>query len=88
MKIKEGAIVKGNGNGSITTGVITKTKTHKWKTVVDYGRADDVEVEITLAEVLFQKEGYHRAIYAYTDDEFHIIKDCKEAPAGLELVCL
>ena len=45
MKIKEGAIVKGNRNGSITTGVITKTKTHKWKTVVNYGRDEDVEVE-------------------------------------------
>ena len=81
--IKEGTIVKGNRNGKTVSGVITKTKTHK-RTSTAYGRTE-VELEITLAEVLFQKEGYHRAIYAYVENEFHIIKDNKEAPAGLEL---
>ncbi len=81
--IKEGTIVKGNANGKTVSGVITKTKTHKRKSFA-YGR-DEVGLEITLAEVLFQVEGNNRAIYAYTDDEFHIIKDCIHAPAGLEL---
>ena len=81
--IKEGTIVKGNRNGETVSGVITKTKTHKRKSAA-YGRTE-VEIEITLAEVLFQKEGYERAIYAYVENEFHIIKDNKEAPAGLEL---
>tara|TARA_E500000331_G_scaffold60783_1_gene55366 strand:+ start:153 stop:404 length:252 start_codon:yes stop_codon:yes gene_type:complete len=81
--IKEGTIVKGILNGATASGVITKTKTLKRKNAA-YGR-DEVELEITLAEVLFQKEGNQRAIYAYTNDEFHIIKDCIDAPAGLEL---
>ena len=80
--IKEGTIVKGNRNGETGSGVITKTKTHKRKSAA-YGR-DEVELEITLAEILFQVEGNNRAIYAYTNDEFHIIKDCPHAPAGLE----
>ena len=71
----EGRIVKGNRNNQTISGVITKSKRH-------YDA--DREVEIILAEVLFQKEGFNRAIYAYTDNEFHIIKDCQEAPAGLE----
>ena len=81
--IKEGTIVKGNRNGATVSGVITKTKTHKRKSAA-YGSIE-VELEITLAEVLFQKEGYERAIYAYVENEFHIIKDNKDAPAGLEL---
>ena len=81
--IKEGTIVKGNRNGETVSGVITKTKTHKRKNAA-YGR-DEVELEITLAEVLFQVEGYERAIYAYVADEFHMIKDTTAAPAGLEL---
>ena len=81
--IKEGTIVKGNRNNETISGVITKTKTHKRKSAA-YGRSE-VELEITLAEVLFQKEGYERAIYAYGENEFHIIKDSKDAPAGLEL---
>ena len=81
--IKEGTIVKGNRNGETVSGVITKTKTHKRKSAA-YGRSE-VELEVTLAEVLFQVEGYERAIYAYVENEFHIIKDNKEAPAGLEL---
>lgn len=81
--IKEGTIVKGNRNGETVSGVITKTKTHKRKNAA-YGR-DEVELEITLAEVLFQVEGYERAIYAYVEDEFHTIKDTTAAPAGLEL---
>jgi len=81
--IKEGTIVKGNRNNETVSGVITKTKTHKRKSAV-YGR-NEVELEVTLAEVLFQVEGNNRAIYAYTNDEFHIIKDCMHAPAGLEL---
>ena len=80
--IKEGTIVKGNRNNEIISGVITKTKTHKRKSA-SYGRSE-VELEITLAEILFQVEGNNRAIYAYTNDEFHIIKDCHCAPAGLE----
>jgi len=71
----EGRIVKGNRNNQTISGVITKSKRHY---------CDDREVEIILAEVLFQVEGFNRAIYAYTDNEFHIIKDCQEAPAGLE----
>ena len=71
----EGRIVKGNRNNHTISGVITKSKRHY---------CDDREVEIILAEVLFQVEGFNRAIYAYTDNEFHIIKDCQEAPAGLE----
>ena len=81
--IKEGAIVKGNRNGETVSGVITKAKTHKRKSSA-YGR-DDVDLEITLAEVLFQVEGYERAIYAYVEDEFYMIKDTTAAPAGLEL---
>ena len=81
--IKEGAIVKGNRNGETVSGVITKAKTHKRKSSA-YGR-DDVDLEITLAEVLFQVEGYERAIYAYAGDEVYIIKDTTTAPAGLEL---
>ena len=72
----EGRIVKGNRNNETISGVITKTKRHQNK---------DEDLEILLAEVLFQKEGFNRAIYAYVDDEFHIIKDCPYAPAGLEL---
>ena len=71
----EGRIVKGNRNNQTISGVITKSKRL---------RCDTNEVEIVLAEVLFQKEGFNRAIYAYTSEEFHIIKDCQEAPAGLE----
>ena len=71
----EGRIVKGNRNNQTISGVITKSKRHY---------CDDREVEIILAEVLFQKEGNSRAIYAYTSEEFHIIKDCQDAPAGLE----
>jgi hypothetical protein len=81
--IKEGTIVKGNKSNETVSGVITKTKTLKRKSSA-YGRTE-VELEITLAEVLFQKEGYERAIYAYVENEFHIIKDNKEAPVGLEL---
>ena len=77
MRIKEGTIVKGNKNGDTISGVITKSKRLY---------CDDKEVEIIIAEVLFQKEGFNRAIYAYTSEEFHIIKDCQDAPAGLELV--
>ena len=71
----EGRIVKGNRNNQTVSGVVTKSK-----------RLECVnnEVEIILAEVLFQVEGNNRAIYAYTQDEFHIIKDCPHAPAGLE----
>ncbi len=72
----EGRIVKGNRNNQTISGVITKSKRHY---------CDDREVEIILAEVLFQVEGFNRAIYAYADDEFHIIKDCEAAPPGLEL---
>ena len=72
----EGRIVKGNNRyNQPISGVITKSKRHF---------CDNSEVEIVLAEVLFQKEGNNRAIYAYTEQEFHIIKDCQEAPAGLE----
>ena len=71
----EGRIVKGNKSSDTISGVITKSKRHY---------CDDKEVEIILAEVLFQKEGFNRAIYAFVGDEFHIIKDCQEAPAGLE----
>ena len=76
MRIKEGTIVKGMHNLSATPGVVTKSKRHY---------CDNSEVEIILAEVLFQKEGLNRAIYAYTNGEFHIIKDCHDAPASLEL---
>ena len=71
----EGRIVKGNRNNQTVSGVITKSKRHY---------CDTSEVEIILAEVLFQVEGNNRAIYGYTQDEFHIIKDCPYAPAGLE----
>ena len=74
MRVKEGTIVKGNRNGDTISGVITKSKQHL---------CEGEKVEIILAEVLFQKEGNNRAIYAYVDDEFHIIKDCHCAPAGL-----
>jgi len=83
--IKEGTTVKGNKNNETVAGIITKTKTLKRKSSA-YGRGlTEVELEITLAEVLFQKEGYERAIYAYVENEFYIIKDNKEAPIGLEL---
>ena len=81
--IAEGTIVKGNRNNETVSGVVTKTKTHKRKSAA-YGRAP-AEIEVTLAEVLFQVEGYERAIYAYVDGEFHIIKDTPATPAGLEL---
>ena len=71
----EGRIVKGNRNSDTISGVITKSKRHL---------CEDETDEIILAEVLFQKEGFNRAIYAYVNDEFHIIKDCHCAPAGLE----
>ena len=71
----EGRIVKGNRSGATISGVITKSKRHY---------CDEKEVEIILTEVLFQKEGFNRAIYAFANEEFHIIKDCQEAPAGLE----
>ncbi len=71
----EGRIVKGNTRGATVSGVITKSKRHY---------CDKNEVEIILAEVLFQKEGFDRAIYAYANDEFHIIKDSHSAPPGLE----
>ena len=71
----EGRLVKGNRNNQTISGVITKSKRHY---------CDNNEVEITLAEVLFQVEGFHRAIYAYANEEFRIIKDCQKAPAGLE----
>ena len=76
MRIKEGTIVKGGNSIHANSGVITKSKRHY---------CDNSEVEIILAEVLFQKEGLNRAIYAYTNGEFHIIKDCHDAPASLEL---
>tara|TARA_B100000519_G_C14068956_1_gene355819 strand:- start:376 stop:612 length:237 start_codon:yes stop_codon:yes gene_type:complete len=72
----EGRIVKGNRNNQAISGVITKSRRHY---------CESNEVEIVLAEVLFQKEGNSRAIYAYTNDEFFMIKDCPCAPAGLEL---
>ena len=72
----EGRIVKGTSSDSPISGVITRSKRHY---------CDDNEVEIVLAEVLFQKEGLSRAIYAYTNDEFHIIRDCDGAPCGLVL---
>ncbi len=80
--IKEGTIVKGNRNNETISVVITKTKAHKHTS--DYGQYG---IEITLAEVLFQVEGNSRAIYAYTNDEFFMIKDCPDqaAPCGLEL---
>ena len=71
----EGRIVKGNKNNQTISGVVTKSKRHYCETN---------EVEIILAEVLFQVEGNNRAIYAYTEQEFHIIRDFQEAPAGLE----
>ena len=71
----EGRIVKGGNRICPNSGVITKSKRHY---------CDDREVEIILAEVLFQKEGFDRAIYAYANGEFHIIKDCHGAPATLE----
>ena len=71
----EGRIVKGNRNNQTISGVITKSKRHY---------CDENEVEVVLAEVLFQKEGFNRAIYAFAGDVFYIIKDCQEAPAGLE----
>ena len=71
----EGRIVKGNRSNQTISGVITKSKRHY---------CHGSEVEIILAEVLFQVEGNNRAIYGYTHDEFHIIKDCPCAPAGLE----
>ena len=71
----EGRIVKGNRSNQTVSGVITKSKRHY---------CNSSEVEIILTEVLFQVEGNNRAIYGYTQDEFHIIKDCPCAPAGLE----
>tara|TARA_Y100000592_G_scaffold88717_1_gene144897 strand:- start:1195 stop:1431 length:237 start_codon:yes stop_codon:yes gene_type:complete len=71
----EGRVVKGNRNNQTISGVITKSKRHY---------CDNNEVEIILAEVLFQVEGNNRAIYGYAQDEFHIIKLCPCAPAGLE----
>ena len=75
MRVKEGTIVKGNRNNETVSGVITKSKRHL---------CENEELEIILAEVLFQTEEFNRAIYAYVGDEFHIIKDCHCAPAGLE----
>ena len=71
----EGRIVKGNRNNQTISGVITKSKRHY---------CNSSEVEIILAEVLFQVEGNNRAIYGYTQDEFNIIKDCPCAPAVIE----
>ena len=76
MRIREGTIVKGTNRNGNVSGVITKSKRHY---------CDNDGVEIILAEVLFQKEGFQRAIYAYTRDEFFIIKDCDAAPPGLEV---
>ena len=79
MNIKEGTIVKGNVRNSGNTmisGVVTNSRRLE---------CESNDVEIFLAEVLFQKEGYDRAIYAYVDNEFHIIKDCPIAPGKLEL---
>ena len=70
----EGRIVKSSRSNQTISGVITKSKRHY---------CNSSEVEIILAEVLFQVEGNNRAIYGYTQDEFHIIKDCPCAPAGL-----
>jgi len=81
--IAEGTIVKGNRNNKTVSGVVTKTKTHK-REAAAYGRPA-VEIEVTLAEVLFQVEGCERGIYAYVDGEFHIIKGTPATPAGLEL---
>ena len=53
MRIKEGTIVKGMHNLSATPGVITKSKRHY---------CDNSEVEIILAEVLFQKEGLNLSL--------------------------
>ena len=71
----EGRVVKGGNSIHTNSGVITKSKRHY---------CDKFKVEIILAEVLFQMEGFNRAIYAYANDEFHIIKDCQGAPATLE----
>ena len=71
----EGRVVKSAYNSGVISGVVTKSKRHY---------CDNNEVEIILAEVLFQKEGFNRAIYAYTNGEFHIIKDCPGAPGILE----
>ncbi len=71
----EGRIVKGGNKICPKSGVITKSKRHY---------CDKFKVEIILAEVLFQMEGFNRAIYACVNDEFHIIKDCHDAPATLE----
>ena len=71
----EGRIVKGMYHMQTQTGVITKSKRHY---------CDKNEVEIVLAEVMLQKEGYNRAIYAHANGEFHIIKDCAGAPVTLE----
>ena len=71
----EGRVVKGGNSIHTNAGVITKSKRHY---------CDKFKVEIILAEVLFQMEGFNRAIYAYVNDEFHIIKDCHGAPARLE----
>ena len=71
----EGRIVKGNRNNQIVSGVITKSKRHY---------CDSSEVEIILAQVLFQVEGNNRAIYAYAQNDFHIIKNCLHSPALLE----
>lgn len=75
MRIKEGTIVTGANREGNISGVITKSKRHY---------CDNNEIEIILAEVLFQKEGNNRAIYAYTGQEFHLIRDCLGAPSGLE----
>ena len=79
MNIKEGTIVKGNvrnsGNTTIS-GVVTKFRRHE---------CESSDVEILLAEVLFQTAVYDRAIYACVGDEFHLIKDCPCAPGNLEL---
>tara|TARA_B100000085_G_scaffold278991_1_gene301580 strand:- start:802 stop:1047 length:246 start_codon:yes stop_codon:yes gene_type:complete len=80
MNIKEGTIVKGNvrNSGNITiSGMVTKYRR--------LGCAERNDVEILLAEILFQTDGYDRAIYAYAGNEFHIIKDCPCAPAKLQL---
>tara|TARA_Y100000114_G_scaffold87109_1_gene80549 strand:- start:279 stop:515 length:237 start_codon:yes stop_codon:yes gene_type:complete len=73
----EGRIVKGRNSIHTNSGVITKSKRHY---------CDNRNVEIILAEVLFQNECLSRAIYAYANEEFFIIKDSQGAPATLEFV--
>ena len=77
--IKQCTIVKGvsrSADNPTISGEVTRTKRH---------HCEATDVEVILAEVLLQEEGFNRAIYAYAGDKFYIIKEVDGAPYELAL---